>query len=258
MALSRPDAGWHKLIERCLFGVADSFVADTLGAASGAGASGSGASGSGAWQPDAKERRAAATRLLDQAGAALGRYLDLVLQWNARVDLTAARDNNELVDLFLADAALLALAPQAAAPGQGVAPNSAEHWVDVGTGAGAPGLPLKVLRPELQVELVEPKAKRVAFLRTVASTLAMTGLEIRRLRSEEVEDTAFDVALSRATFSPDLWLAEGARISRGSIWVLLAQGDAPTLEGYRTQLSAEYRWPLTGVSRRALRFVRAE
>src|SRR5687768_10920692 len=74
----------------------------------------------------------------------LCRFLDLVVTWNARTDLTAARSADELVDLFVADAAVLA----ASAPA-----SDGETWLDVGSGAGAPGLPLALLRPELQVTL---------------------------------------------------------------------------------------------------------
>jgi 16S rRNA (guanine527-N7)-methyltransferase len=117
---------------------------------------------------------------------------------------------------------------------------------------------LKLLRPELGFELVEPKNKRVTFLRTAVSTLGMTGIEIRRQRAEEVAGQGFDVALSRATFSPEIWLPEGARVARRAVWVLLAQGEAPSSVQWRVESTTQYRWPLTGVSRRALCYVRAE
>ena len=88
---------------------------------------------------------------------AVARLLDLVVAWNAKVDLTAARDADELVDLFLADALILAKLRPAI---------SGLDWVDVGSGAGAPAIPLALLVPELELTLVEPKAKRVAFLRS--------------------------------------------------------------------------------------------
>ncbi|HEX2733147.1 MAG TPA: RsmG family class I SAM-dependent methyltransferase [Polyangiaceae bacterium] len=180
----------------------------------------------------------------DAAVPKLARYLELIVQWNARLDLTAARDLRELVDLFVADASVLALAA-----------TDDEDWVDVGSGAGAPGLPLAIMRPELALCLVEPKSKRVSFLRTASATLEL-GVRIQRARSEEVQELAFAVGVSRATFAPELWLAEGARICRRAVWVLLAQADAPTLPGWDIDLDLAYRWPLTDVSRRAIRFVR--
>jgi 16S rRNA (guanine527-N7)-methyltransferase len=223
MALHKPDPGWPGLIERCLCGVADSM---SVAAAQG---------------------RAVPGFDCASVSEPLGRYLDLVMQWNARVDLTAARDALELVDLFVADAAMLALTL-----------DGTPDCVDVGTGAGAPGLPLKLLCPRVSMELVEPKSKRVTFLRTCVSSLGMERVEVRRAGVDQVRDRGFDLALSRATFSPQIWLAEGARISRGAVWVLLAQGEAPALPGWQVDLDVGYEWPLTRVSRRALRFVRAE
>src|SRR6185503_4765101 len=67
--------------------------------------------------------------------ALLARYFDLLVTWNERMDLTAARDADELVDLMVADAAMLAA--------QGITPG--EQWFDIGAGAGAPGLVLALL-----------------------------------------------------------------------------------------------------------------
>jgi 16S rRNA (guanine527-N7)-methyltransferase len=181
----------------------------------------------------------------------LRRLLDLVVVWNARVDLTAARDARQLVDLYLADA--LVLATRAAAPGR--PPEQA--WLDVGSGAGAPGLVLQVLQPQLALTLVEPRAKRVSFLRTAAGSLDLSRLPpILGCRSDAVPPNCSDVAVSRATFSPEVWLPEGARLARGFVWVLLARGSAPKLAGFRVCDQIEYAWPLTGVARHALCFTR--
>jgi 16S rRNA (guanine527-N7)-methyltransferase len=173
----------------------------------------------------------------------LGQYLDLLVQWNARLDLTAARDADEAVDLFFADALLLAL----------VSPPF-QHWVDVGTGAGAPGLPLKLLRPDLSMTLVEPKTKRCAFLRTALSTLGDLQTRVERKRGEDLPAQTQQIALSRATLAPAEWLAEGSRIATQGVWVLLAQAEPPTLPGWQAELDLRYEWPLTAVPRRALRF----
>lgn len=171
---------------------------------------------------------------------ALGRYLALVEEWGARHDLTAARNDEELVDLFVADAALLA------------AHRSDGTWVDIGSGAGAPGLPLALFCPELAMTLVEPRGKRVAFLRTAVGTFAPL-VTVRRARSEELAAASFDVAVSRATLPPADWLREGARIARREIWLLVAQVEPPALPGWQADLDLRYRWPLTGFERRAVR-----
>jgi 16S rRNA (guanine527-N7)-methyltransferase len=182
----------------------------------------------------------------------LARLLDLVVEWNARIDLTAARDGDELVDLFVADAALLtreSLRLRTAA-------SEPEGWVDVGSGAGAPALALAMLRPDLAVTLVEPRAKRVAFLRTAIGVLGLERVRVERSRAEDLRLPAFSVASSRATLPPAEWLALGAGLA-SSVWVLLAKGDPPALDGWQVAADVAYRWPLGGNARRALCFVRS-
>ncbi len=175
----------------------------------------------------------------------LQRLLDLVVVWNQRIDLTGARDAAELVDLYLSDAFVLAAR----------AVQRQQSWVDVGSGAGAPGLVLELLHPGIGLTLVEPRGKRVAFLRTAQGTLALRS-GVRECRSDALPEASADVAVSRATFAPEIWLAEGARLARRNVWVLLARGAVPSLAGWQPAETVDYRWPLTGVSRRAVCFAR--
>jgi 16S rRNA (guanine527-N7)-methyltransferase len=168
-----------------------------------------------------------------------------MVEWNAKINLTAARSADELVDLMIADA--LALAPHLP-PGARV--------VDVGSGAGAPGLPLALVRRDLAVTLVEPLAKRTAFLRTVLALLGRTDVCIASTKGEALGEAAFDVAVSRATFAPEAWLALGARLVRqgGDAWVLLAKESAPECAGMVEAQVLDYVWPRTQVLRRAVRY----
>lgn len=173
----------------------------------------------------------------------LATWLDLVVAWSERVDLTAARDADTLVDLLLADAALLAsTAPQGSV-------------IDVGSGVGAPAIPLAILCPSLKLTLVEPRERRAAFLRTSCGTLSRPDIGLLRVRSMEVGPRAADVALSRATLPPPLWLREGARLAQQAVWVLLGQDEPPVLESWRPDLDIKYEWPLTRGRRRAVRYV---
>ena len=182
----------------------------------------------------------------EDAIARLSQFLEILERWNQRIDLTAARTPDELVDLFVADAVLLAT----------TCSEGPERWVDVGSGAGAPAIALALLRPGLDLTLVEPKQKRVAFLRSVVGELALSSTCVRRARSSELTDECFDVACSRATLRPQAWLEEGTRLAR-SVWVLLATGPVPELEGYRAVETHDYEWPLTRAPRRALRYTAA-
>jgi 16S rRNA (guanine527-N7)-methyltransferase len=177
---------------------------------------------------------------------ALSRLCALVVTWSAKLDLTAARSADELVDLIVADAALVS---------RHHLERGGERWVDVGSGGGAPGLPLSILLPGARLTLVEPKQKRVAFLRSAIGTLGLDAKVVRG-RSDELSADAWDVAISRATLPPADWLSEGTRLARAACWVLLARAEPPELVGYRPDVDARYTWPLTGVERRAVRYVR--
>lgn len=169
-------------------------------------------------------------------------YCELAVTWNQRVDLTAARSPDELVDLLLADA----FAISAARPG-----DSGERWFDVGSGVGAPGIPLALLSP-VKMTLIEPRTKRVAFLRTAAGVLARPDITVSRSRSDEFSAGSCDVAVSRATLPPPEWLQEGARLATRAVWLLLAKAAVPDLDGRSVLADIAYSWPLTGAQRRAV------
>ncbi|HYY10221.1 MAG TPA: 16S rRNA (guanine(527)-N(7))-methyltransferase RsmG [Kineosporiaceae bacterium] len=77
------------------------------------------------------------------------------------------------------------------------------HVVDVGSGAGLPGLVLAVARPDVQVTLVEPLLRRVTWLHEVLDDLQLDGVEVLRARAEEVRGMTADVATSRAVAALD-------------------------------------------------------
>ncbi|HYP75449.1 MAG TPA: RsmG family class I SAM-dependent methyltransferase [Polyangiaceae bacterium] len=177
-----------------------------------------------------------------RAKAQLIAYCELAVAWNQRVDLTAARSADELVDLLLADA----LAITAARPGA-----AGEEWFDVGSGIGAPGIPLALLSP-VKMTLIEPRTKRVAFLRSAAGALARPDITVSRSRSDEFLAASCEVAVSRATLPPPEWLEEGARLATRSVWLLLAKAAVPDLDGRAILADVSYSWPLTGAQRRAV------
>ena len=178
---------------------------------------------------------------------AIVRWIDLVERWNTRVDLTAARSREELIDLLVVDAAMIV----ALSPGGRV--------IDVGAGAGAPGLGIAMLRPDVPVTLVEPLAKRVAFLRTVIGTVRASNVEVVRGKGEDVaaRGAHFALAVSRATLAPPTWLSLGAMLAPdGVVVVLLAREAPPELEGWAIIEDTAYSWPLTNAGRRLVRYAK--
>jgi 16S rRNA (guanine527-N7)-methyltransferase len=184
--------------------------------------------------------------LSERVRADLTAWLARLEEWNARIDLTAARSPEQLVDLMLADA--LVLAPHIA---------DGARVVDVGTGAGAPGLALALLRPDLRMTLVEPLGKRGAFLRTVLGEVGRTDVAIVRGRGESLGGRrAWDVAVSRATLPPQAWLDLAVTLAGpgGIVWALLAKEAAPVNAHAVAENDVAYRWPLTGAERRAVAY----
>jgi 16S rRNA (guanine527-N7)-methyltransferase len=175
---------------------------------------------------------------------AVERWLERLQAWNARMDLTAARSPSELVDLMVADALVLATRiPQGA------------RMVDIGTGAGAPGLALALLRPDLAVTLVEPLGKRTAFLRSVIGELERADVVLERKRGEAFAGRRdWDTAISRATLGPSAWLDLGTTLVRpgGGVWTLLAKDAPPAHPQALVEDDFAYAWPLTRAVRRAV------
>lgn len=151
----------------------------------------------------------------------------LMLKWNASLNITGARTAGDLAEEHLPDA--LALAHFV---------SEGSRVVDVGTGGGLPALPLAILRPDLGIVMVEPRAKRVAFLRTAVRELSLAGAQVwlGRIEDWKAEESLPDVAISRATFAPEEWLPIGMGLVRGGgrVYALLNERwDAEGLAGFR-------------------------
>jgi 16S rRNA (guanine527-N7)-methyltransferase len=174
------------------------------------------------------------------------RYVEMVANWNKRVDLTAARGAHAQAEVLLADA--LVLANRAIVP-------QATRLVDVGSGAGAPAIPLLLLRGDLTAVLVESKQKRVAFLNTAIGTLEiMDRVKVERqhldIESPQVKGQPFDVAISRATFAPEVWLPVGLALAPRAL-LLTASAELPTgPAGSQRVQSYDYRLPESNAPRR--------
>jgi 16S rRNA (guanine527-N7)-methyltransferase len=122
------------------------------------------------------------------------RYLELLMEWNGRMNLTAVRNPHEaLVKHFLDSMAILPLLPE----------TPRLRLVDVGTGAGFPGLVLKIMRPDLNVLLLDSLRKRLTFLEAVITELGLKNVQTLHSRAEDAGRhrdyrERFDVATARA------------------------------------------------------------
>jgi len=121
-------------------------------------------------------------------------YLDLLLRWNARTNLTAVRAPEEMVTRHFGESLFAA---RQIFPAGNSSLGPATSLADVGSGAGFPGLPMKLWVPQLQVTLIESQQKKATFLREVVRALRLSGVEVRSTRAEMVTET-FDIVTMRA------------------------------------------------------------
>jgi 16S rRNA (guanine527-N7)-methyltransferase len=129
--------------------------------------------------------------LPDGARAQLLEYLELLGKWNRTYNLTAIRDPLAMVSHHLLDS--LAVLPHLPMPDEG------GSLADAGAGAGLPGIPLAVARPEWRVALAEASQKKAAFLRQAAIALRLKNVEVYEGRVEAWQPaTRFAVVISRA------------------------------------------------------------
>jgi 16S rRNA (guanine527-N7)-methyltransferase len=121
-------------------------------------------------------------------------YYQELIDWNKRVNLTAITDYEEVQLKHFLDSLTVVLAWQ---------PAKDSRVIDVGTGAGLPGIPLKIVFPDIKLTLLEATAKKAGFLRHIVEKLGLSDVEIVVGRAEEVAHQpryreGFDLVLSRA------------------------------------------------------------
>ena len=157
-------------------------------------------------------------------------YLQMLQRWNKVYNLTALRDPDEMLSHHLVDclAVLPALQRHAAglAEGAGGGCAGALRILDVGSGAGLPGVVIAVLRPDWHVSCVDTVAKKASFIRQVGAELRLPNLQSLHARVENLDPTmgVYDVITSRAFAS----LADFTALSAG---VLAAQGVWLAMKG---------------------------
>lgn len=120
------------------------------------------------------------------------KYMELLLEWNEKINLTAITEPKEVILKHFVDSLTIVKYIE-----------NGTSLVDMGTGAGFPGIPLKILRPDIKITLVDSLNKRINFLNEVISNLKLKNIETIHSRAEEFGKNkkyreSFDIATSRA------------------------------------------------------------
>ncbi len=179
-------------------------------------------------------------------------YIDILLRWNARINLTAIRDPEEIVTRHFGESLFAArhLFPKvypvtssvppvpalSEAEGSSVlkdfdSPDDQILLADLGSGAGFPGLPIKLWAPHISLTLIESNHKKATFLREVTRALTLTDVNIQSARAETLPPSTFDVVTLRAVerFAIALPIAASLLAPRGRLALLISSSQLKSI-----------------------------
>jgi 16S rRNA (guanine527-N7)-methyltransferase len=168
-------------------------------------------------------------------------YIDLLLRWNGRINLTAIRNEEEIVtrhfgeSLFLARHLFPAGVPQLIAhPAMGGTPPHPTQVLDIGSGAGFPALPLKIWAPNIHLTLIESNHKKAAFLSEIARALTLTNINVMTERAEALAtrlSSTADIVTLRAVERLETVLPQAVTFlaPKGTLALLVTTAKIPHL-----------------------------
>ena len=176
---------------------------------------------------------------------AIQKYISVLLRWNEKIALTAITDPLQIVRLHFGESMF----------GASAVPIKEGRLADVGTGAGFPGLPLKLLLPSLYLVLIESNAKKASFLSECIRELNLPGVEVYRGRFEDsrAEQNRVDFVTARALggYSNLLTWSHRQLTPKGALVLWLGERDAMEI-----RKSSNFSWrapvPIAGSDRRVL------
>ena len=158
--------------------------------------------------------------------AQLSSYLDLLLKWNARTNLTAIREPEEIVRRHFGES-LFAARHLAA---------ETDSLLDLGSGAGFPGIPIALMHPQIQITLAESQNKKASFLREVARTLGLSQVEVWAGRAESLPaDRRFHTVTLRAVDNMAAAIAAAEPRAVRQIMLLTSAGSIPAIPDFPNQ-----------------------
>jgi len=153
--------------------------------------------------------------LSDQMIDQLMAYLNLIEKWNRVYNLTAIRERDEMIKLHFLDSLSILNHVEM------------EHVLDVGSGAGFPGIVLAITKPELKVTVMDSVNKKTTFMQQVKSELSLTNLNVVNARVEAYQPTIlFDSVISRAFSSvQNMLLMTQHTLQKNGAWLAMKSKD---------------------------------
>ena len=146
-------------------------------------------------------------------------FLDLLIKWNRTYNLTALREPQEMVTKHLLDS--LSVAPHI----------KGARVVDVGSGAGLPGLPLAIVFPEREFLLLDSGGKKTRFMQHAAQTLGLSNVQVEQSRAEDYHPAeGFATVISRAFASLQDFVTSSAHLCANDAIMLAMKGAYPQAE----------------------------
>jgi 16S rRNA (guanine527-N7)-methyltransferase len=143
-------------------------------------------------------------------------YLSELKKWNKAYNLTGLKEDEEIITMHFLDSLLYLRAM----------PDETITLADIGTGAGFPGIPIKIIRPDIQMYLIEPSGKKAAFLRHIIRQIQLEQIAVIEKRIEEIKvnkelPCAVDIGVTRALFDISKFIKKASHIMRpGGILIL--------------------------------------
>jgi 16S rRNA (guanine527-N7)-methyltransferase len=162
----------------------------------------------------------------------ISQHLDLLLKWNHRINLTAINESEQILTRHFGESLFTARKLS-----QDPAPFGS--LIDLGSGSGFPGIPIKIWVPELTVTLVESRQKKATFLREVARTLGLDRLEVANQRAEKLALQA-DVVTIRAVEKFEESLSVAASLVKNGGRLVLLIGSPQVQRAI--SLQSEFSW----------------
>jgi 16S rRNA (guanine527-N7)-methyltransferase len=175
-------------------------------------------------------------------------YLSELKKWNRAYNLTALKNDRDIIIKHFFDSLLFLKA----------FPQESGNVCDVGSGAGFPGIPIGILRPDISITLIEPSRKKYAFLKNIIRVLGLNNITVIESRVEGVQDSEFTIAVTRALFSINEFVEKTKHlVIEGGCFILSKgpkfQDELKKIPAYAHFVHIEAILPLTSLQRHLIR-----